>query len=616
MSKRKTPYSESSSAFQPITDDKPRQIDEKKENLSRKSTLPTLDRLPLVLLGYIASFLTKTSLARLILVSQTFLRIEREEARISYRKGLLDFRRSNPLYNRAIFLVDRRDPFDLDLDAVQRWSIFNDLTSHCRLFSTLINKTYISLFIALLSSDQESAIDFINYKLKSTAGTNENVTDLVFLQKKWDGETAIMLANRLGLQNFLDHCFLHLIENVPDQKTLPVGKSSMRICKSADVLAFLDTEMRTEALWLYALADLCNQTTLREQISSRIHWDKTFYVEGFLDYPDANLNLVVIAALLGNRRLMKNVLEEISDEQKSLHMHSPVIFDVDKICCNNKPIKITPLVAALLDNNVELINDLLPLTLPTIDSDPDSRPERTILLVPLLLFYIKHQNLSKLTECLKEFDEIDGRVLVDPLVVYPQCLGIPAVTRQYNALLAVEKEENVPLQMRYNVLNVAVDSGWQEGADLLLSTAAQLIRKGKGQAILYETIGNEEVSLFKELVDRGVSLSIKYSVLEPHDLEYPLITVIRWNIEGIRDFITEQIGHEEAIRQIDDSQKNFPGVEDPIEEQDAIEALLDYRAELEESSKTQPLSPGVFSFFPTASSSQTTSLSSSSSPAP
>jgi hypothetical protein len=124
------------------------------------------------------------------------------------------------------------------------------------------------------------------------------------------------------------------------------------------------------------------------------------------------------------------------------------------------------------------------------------------------------------------------------------------------------------------------------------------------------------VSLFKELVDRGVSLSIKYSVLEPHDLEYPLITVIRWNIEGIRDFITEQIGHEEAIRQIDDSQKNFPGVEDPIEEQDAIEALLDYRAELEESSKTQPLSPGVFSFFPTASSSQTTSLSSSSSPAP
>jgi hypothetical protein len=595
MSKRKTPYSESSSSSRPIT--------------ALSQLTRTLNLMPIALLVHAASFLDKTSLVHLTLVSKLFLIVDREYTRLCYRKELVDFCELNSAYNNVAILFAGDHFADVKL-----WRVFKEIPARpslSRLFSTLINHSYVPLFMALLSSDQKSAINFINYKLKSTVGTAENVTDLVFLQKKWDGETAIMLANRLGLQDFLNHCFFHLIDNAPGGK-----KGLMKMDKLANVLARLDTEMRAEALWLYALADICNQTTLREQISSKTHWDKTYMEDGYIGSSDGHLNLAVIAALLGNRRLMRYVLEGISAEEKPDFMHCKAWFDSRGEIYYNYTLKtVTPLVVALLDNNVELINDLLPLTLRTWGD----RSQRSFFLVPLLLFYIKHKNLIELAECLKEFDVVDGRVLVRKLGVYPQRLGIPVVSRRHKAVWTSEDG-----YAGYNVLNVAIDSGWKEGADLLLSTAAQLIRGGKDKEILYLTICYDNLPVLKELVDRGISLFIKYSVpgyseLTIDHLEYPLITDIR--VAGFFDiynFIIEKIGNEAAIQQIDDRQKN------PIDdEQDFIEMLSEYRDKLAGSSETEEekpttptLSPGVLSLFSTERSSQTTSVSSKTGPAP
>ena len=216
--------------------------------------------IPPVLWILTAGFLDEADLARLTSVSTLFVFVYMEYKRTLYRKEFPDFDLYNPRLHSHLIHCSTQLRF------------FNEMMREFDSFSTLIDRSYLPLFSALKKYDQEAAINFITSKLQIPQDSKENVTDMVFFQKMRNGETAIILAQRLGLQNFLNFCFEKLILNghVLNQKKYSLVKTG----KLDTILG--DTQMQTETLWMYACAYVCNQKNICDKILEKPFWNKTF----------------------------------------------------------------------------------------------------------------------------------------------------------------------------------------------------------------------------------------------------------------------------------------------------------------------------------------------------
>jgi hypothetical protein len=472
-----------------------------------------------------AGFLNKTDLASLTLVNTTFVFVYMECKRISYRREFPGFD-----------LYSRKYPNDT---LPTQLRLFNGMITEFDSFFTLIDRSYIPLFSALKKYDQDEAIKFISSKLLTTQDSEENVTDMVFFQKVRNGETAITLALRLGLQDFLDFCFKELILNgqVLNQKKYSLIKTG----KLDAILG--DNQMQTEILWMYACAYICNQTDVCHKILEKPFWDKTFS-EGEKE------TLSLIAALLSSQDLLVYALDGISGDSLYGQMHLPIHFDRGQIYCNDLRIRGTPLNIAIMSNNVEMIKYLLPRTRSTVDQSDDDWNEMSCYQAPLLVFYIQQRNLAELKNCLSD---TDGRMLVKPVGISPKYFGI---------------DLPVKLARKYNVLDLVLANQWARGADLLLAHAAALAGRTPpdGMSVIHAAdTGN--LRILKLLVAHQVSLSIKYPLPESWGSdrsEYPLITAL-WKEENggndtISSYIIEKIGSKAAVEQISEEIQN-PRVE-------------------------------------------------------
>jgi hypothetical protein len=120
--------------------------------------------------------------------------------------------------------------------------------------------------------------------------------------------------------------------------------------------------------------------------------------------------------------------------------------------------------------------------------------------------------------------------------------------------------------------------------DLLFSAAAQ--DKGKKgtdyETPLFEALSTGKIEILKHLVEHKASLTVQHPIPEYNDrkihLEYPLITASIYgdssNYDAIKKFIIDQIGHETAIQQINDSLGNI------VDDLESISALTELRDEL------------------------------------
>ena len=491
-----------------------------------------------------AGFLNKTDLARLTQVNTLFVFVYMEYKRELHRKEFPDFDLYNPRFHSY-------------LSCSTRLRLFNDIVREFDSFSTLIDRSYLPLFSALKKYDQETAINFITFKLQSTQDSKENVTDMVFYQKMGNGDTAIILAQKLGLQNFLDFCFEKLILNGH-----VLNQQKYSLVKTGKLEAILTTtQMQNETLWMYACAYVCNQKNICDAISGVPFWDKTFIEED----EDLAITLSLIAALLSSHGLAVYALDGISEHGLSSQMNYPSYYEAGQIYCNDLKMRASPLGIAIISNHVEMIKYLLPITKSTDDQTGDDWYELSCYRVPLLAFFIKQRNLAELKNCLSD---TDGRMLVEPVGIAPKYFGI---------------NSSVKLARKYNVLDLVLATRWVQGANLLLAHAAAC----EDARPLNHVICKGNLRILKFLLAHQLSLFIKYPVLGVDRSEYPLIIAL-WeetDNDDISSYIIEEIGRKAAIEQILDEIQN-PRDVDVGSLIRLREALIEEMRELEETEES------------------------------
>ncbi len=494
-------------------------LKEQKENILCKAKKPLL--LPQVLWELTAGFLNETDLAYLTQVSKNFVCVYMAYKRTLYRKEFPEFDLNYRSYAHLAF------PAQLPL--------FNDIVKEFNSFSTLIDGSYTPLFAVLKKSDQENAIRFINRKLQSTVNSKENVTDMVFFQKMTNGETAITLAQKLHLQNFLDFCFEKLILN---GHILNKGKYSL--VKTGKLETILrDTQMQTETMWMYACAYVCNQKKICYEISQKPFWDKTFRD----DSADESESLSLIATLLSSYGLLVDVTDGL-DEEQLLNQHFELYYEKGQIYWNNSGLDVIPLSIALISNNTEMINFLLPITENIFNNplaeDFGIKNPKTYYPTLLMPFSIRERNLAKLKQYLIG---LRGKTVINRVGIAPKYFGMGL---------------SVKLHDKYNVLDLVLATQWAAGADVLLTHAATC----KDAEPLGYVIGTQNLRILKLLVAHGLSLFSQYRFRGCKDLEYPLIAAFLEKVEScnpnndVSSYIVKEIGKIMALRQILDKIQN------------------------------------------------------------
>ena len=490
-------------------------LKEQKENILCKAKKPLF--LPQTLWQLTAGFLNETDLAYLTQVSKNFVCVYMAYKRTLYRKEFPEFDLNYRSYAHLAFPAQLR--------------LFNDIVKEFNSFSTLIDGSYTLLFAALKESDEETAIRFITCKLQSTVNSKENVTDMVFFQKMTNGETAITLAQKLHLQNFLDFCFEKLILN---GHVLNKGKYSLvKTGKLETILS--DTQMHTETMWMYACAYVCNQKNICDEISKKPFWDKTFIHD-----PVERESLSLIAALLSSYGLLVDVTDGL-DEEQLFNQHFELYYEKGQIYWNNLGLDVIPLSIAIISNNVEMINFLLPITENVFNNplaeDIGIGNQSTYYPTLLMAFSIRERNLAKLKQYLIA---IGGKTLINHRVrIAPKYFGMGL---------------SVKLDDKYNVLDLVLATQWAAGADVLLTHAATC----KDAKLLDHAIGTKNLRILKLLVAHGLSLSTRYRFSGCDDLEYPLIVAFLEEATSsncnpnndISSYIIKEIGKIMALRQI------------------------------------------------------------------
>ncbi len=498
-------------------------LKEQKENILCKAEKPL--SLPQTLWQLTAGFLNETDLAYLIQVSKNLLCVYMAYKRTLYRKEFPEFDLNYRSYAHLAF------PAQLPL--------FNNIVKEFNSFSTLIDESYTPLFVLLKKSDEENAIRFINCKLQSTVNSKENVTDMVFFQKMTNGETAITLAQKRNLQNFLDFCFEKLILN---GHILNKGKYSL--VKTGKLETILnDTRMQTETMWMYACAYVCNQKKICNEISQKPFWDKTFQD----DSADESESLSLIAALLSSYGLLVYVTHGL-DEEQLFNQHFELYYEKGQIYWNNLGLNVIPLSIAIISNNVEMINFLLPITEKAFNNptaeDIGIGKQGTYYPTLIMACSIRERNLAKLKEFL---------ILVGGKTSISHRVGI--APKYFGMRLSVK------LHDKYNVLDLVLATQWAAGADVLLKHAVTY----KDAKLLDHVMGTKNLRILKLLVAHGLSLSTQYRFTGCDDLEYPLIVAFLEDATSgnncnpnndMSSYIIKKIGKIMALRQILDKIQN------------------------------------------------------------
>ena len=416
-----------------------------------------------------------------------------------------------------------------DIPPMTLLRLFQDLRlEHVNYYTLWKNKSYIALFVAIKKYDVDSAQEFILHRL-SKLDKSENVTDMVFYQKDGYGNSVITIAQRLGLQGFLDFCFNELIlksVNLIQTKDTTLISISNIDSKLQDLA---NSGMSVSLLWLYACAHVCEQKNFCLYISGHRHWDKTWIS------PEGE-SLLLCSTFLGSTRLAQYVMEGTSPSiQKNLLCKAPE-YNMEGIYYNQDFFYSYPIRIAAVSKNVAMINYLMKFS-------SMWRKESSIL-DELLAFYVERRNL-------------DG---------VRQCLSLSPNPRANSWLFSQHLGLSVDLGV-LSPLSLAVAKKWQAGLDLFISKGADINGECEGEPAYHSvsvavTLGNMEMARF--LLEHGADPD-GFSVNE-YNCPAPIICAIR---NGDLDFVKLLISFNASIvtlRSIGSNAYEFPLYEFPLVE--------------------------------------------------
>jgi hypothetical protein len=503
------------------------------------------DTLPVALWVMAIKFLTKKELVAMPLVSKMFINLF-VEITIELHKN--EFPEIND------FDPDRYT----DLSVKTQLSLFNNFKEKYDSFFTLIDRSYILLFIFLYRYDQESAIGFIQSKLQSTSAEDnkENVTDMVFFQKNSQGLTAVILAQQLGLQDFLDYCFQELILNGAERNKNKY--SLIRIGRYPEILQQLDTTgMSTEALWMYGCAYICDQKKICQEISEKKLWQKTWE-----EYPQ-KLSLTSVSAFLSSINLAKYVLDDFQVVYRDDLLYTEPFYESGEIYYNLKALTCVPMAAAAISKNKEIIDYFVSIALQLDPYHIDS--------IELATFYVYCKDIegiriirSRLTiESAEFFNQqiaIDLKYLgidyeygqLTPLGVAIAKNWLPGVMELLDYGVPIYGHINLYDDIVDNPLGLAMYFGHIEIAKYLLSRGADAngsdVPDNPESSPIFKAIKNGRLDCVQLLVEHKASLTIKMSTSDRD--EYPLISAILADKKEIIQYIIGVLGMTQALHQL------------------------------------------------------------------
>jgi hypothetical protein len=504
------------------------------------------DTLPVALWVMAIKFLTKKELVAIPLVSKMFINLFVETTIELHRN---EFPEIND------FDFDRYT----DLSVKTQLSLFNVYKEKYDSFFTLIDSSYIPLFIFLNRYDEEKAIEFIHSKLQSTSekDNGENVTDMVFFQKNSQGRSAINLAQQFGLQGFLDYCFQQLILN---GAVLNKEKYSLiKLGNYAEILQRLDTTgMSAEALWMYGCAYVCDQKKICQEISEKQLWQKIWMDDR------SEISLALVSAFLSSINLAKHVLDDVGKKKQGRLLYTQPRYETGEIYYNGSAaLDCTPLNVAAISKNKEII-DYFVSVLIQVDLDD-------IKSIELAAFYVYCKNIEGI-RMIRSIPTIKSeRFFNQQIYINQEYLGIDYEFGQLTPLgVAIAKnwlpgvvellDYGVPIYGHMNVDNNVVDDplglamyfGHIEIAKYLLSRGADAngsdIPDYPEPSPIFKAIEKGRLDCVQLLVEHKASLTIKMRTYDED--EYPLISAILEEKKEIVQYIIGVLGMTQALQQL------------------------------------------------------------------
>jgi Ankyrin repeats (3 copies) len=506
------------------------------------------DTLPVALWVMAIKFLTKKELIAVPLVSKMFINLFVEITIELYKNEFPEI---------SDFDSDKYT----DLSVKTQLSLFNNFKEKYDSFFTLIDRSYIPLFIFLNQYDEEKAIGFIHSKLQSTSdkGNKKNVTDMVFFQKNSQGRTAVILAQQLGLQDFLDYCFRELILNGAER-----NKDKYSLIKPghyAEILRQLDTTgMSAEALWMYGCAYVCDQKKICREISEKKLWKKIWKnVDG--------ISLVLVSALLSSINLAKHVLDDVGNKERDhlLYMEPP--YERWKIYYTISAMNCSPIDAAAISKNKEIIDYFMSFSHQIRSS--------CILTIELVTFFVYSKDISGIRRIhnMLMIDEGYAEEFLNMRIsINPKYLGIDYELERLLSPLGVAIAKNwLPGVMEFidygipfdgnidangdfigNSLSLAMYFGHIEIAEYLLHQGADAngsnVPDHPEPSPIYNAIKKGRLDCVQLLVKHTASLTTKVRAYEID--EYPLISAIMWDNKEIIQYIIGVLGMTQALHQL------------------------------------------------------------------
>jgi hypothetical protein len=509
------------------------------------------DTLPVALWVMAIKFLTKKELVAMPLVSKMFINLF-VEITIELHKN--EFPEIND------FDSDRYT----DLSVKTQLSLFNNFKEKYDSFFTLIDRSYIPLFLFLNRYDEEKAIGFIHSKLQSTSGKDnkENVTDMVFFQKNSQGLSAVNLAHQLGLQDFLDYCFRELIFNGAER-----NKDKYSLIKPgyyAEILQQLDTTgMSAEALWMFGCAYVCDQKHICQAISGKRLWRKTW---GGSHGDTAFISLALVSAFLSSINLAKYVLDDIDGNQRNYVLYTEPYYARGEIYYNRSAIDCTPIDAAAISKNKEIIDYFM--------SFSHQISSTRILSTELATFYIYSRDISgirKILTVLMMGGEDPQEFFNQRIYIDPKYLGIDYESERLSPLGVAIAKNWLPVVMEFidyripfdgnidangdfigNSLGLAMYFGHIEIAKYLLSREADAngsdVPDYPEPSPIFNAIKNGRLDCVQLLVKHKASLTTKMRAYDTD--EYPLISAILEEKKEIVQYIIGVLGMTQALQQL------------------------------------------------------------------
>jgi hypothetical protein len=508
------------------------------------------DTLPVALWVMAIKFLTKKELVIIPLVSKMFINLFVETTIELYKNEFPEINDFDP---------DRYTDFSVKTQL----SLFNDFKEKYDSFFTLIDRSYIPLFFFLNKYDEEKAIAFIHSKLQSTSDKDnkENVTDMVFLQKNSQGLSAINLAQQLGLQDFLDYCFQQLILNGAER-----NKDKYSLIEPghyAKILQQLDTTgMSDEALWMFGCAYVCDQKKICQEISEKQLWRKTW--KDFRG--DSFISLALVSAFLSSINLAKYVLDDVDKKQRDYVLYTELYYARGEIYYNISAIDLTPMDAAAISKNKEIIDYFM--------SFSNQIRSICILSIELATFYIYSRDISGIREIHMELMISQGspkEFFNQRSIIDPKYLGIDYESKRLSPLgIAIAKnwlpavmefiDYGIPFDGNFdtngdfigNSLGLAMYFGHIEIAKYLLSRKADAngsdVPDYPEPSPIFNAIENGRLDCVQLLVEYKASLTIKRRTRDGN--EYPLISAILKDKKEIIQYIIGVLGTTQALQQL------------------------------------------------------------------